>query len=265
MTQPPDASPSTLTPDMRAGRLVARLKGKCLRSGSVGTSLHEVAVLDSGALTALPLLSADVLHFQEREPLPADPLRQLSTGNLSGSRPGGRLWNLGKKRGAAARPPVLSSEEWQAWQHEIRQTGDRLAQQWGRLNTLQARQERLLAELRTDALILTQAGQALLSDPELPGLWRGELAQALRERGQDVQNALGVAGQLGGAVRLLLENHTLMQGRLLAATQLLLYAAQTGVSLQQALNAQVSLGALPEVRPGSLPLNSHTNPQTDQE
>ena len=256
MTQPSNDRPSSLVPADRAIRLAARLKGKCLRSGGTGAALHEIAVLDSGALTALPRLSADLLHLQEHDPLPADPLRKLTvaaTVAASPGRPGGRLWNLGRKRPAQARAPVLGLAEWQAWQEEVKQTGEHLARQWGQLTTLQLKQEQLLADLQTDALILTQAGQALLADPELPELWRNELAQATAERALDVQNALGVAGQLGGAVRLLLGNHTLMQGRLLTATQLLLYAAQTGVGLQQALDAQVGLSTLPEVRSVLLP------------
>ncbi|MGY2895349.1 hypothetical protein [Deinococcus sp. UYEF24] len=245
MTQPSNDTTSALAPADRAVRLAARLKGKCLRSGGTGAGLHEIAVLDSGALAALPRLSADLLHLQEHDPLPADPLRQLTVAQAPG-RTGGRLWNLGKKKTAPAHAPVLSSAQWQSWQEEVKQTGERLARQWGQLGTLQVRQELLLTDLRADALILTRTGELLLADPDLPQLWRDELAQAMKERALDVQNALGVAGQLGSAMRLLLGNHTLMQGRLLAATQLLLYAAQTGMGLQQALDAQVGLNALPE-------------------
>ena len=246
MTQSSGGTAFTLTPAVRAGRLAERLKGKCLRSGGAGAALHEIGVLDSGALTALPRLSADLLRFQEQEPLPADPLRLLTAVSPPGGRPGGRIWNLGKKSRPEVRTPVLSGAQWQSWQAEIQQTGQRLARQWEQLTTFQARQEQLLVDLQTDALILTQAGQTLLTDPELPELWRNELAQAMRERALDVGAALEVAGQLGSAVRLLLSNHALMQGRLLAATQLLLYAAQTGLTLQQALDAQVGLEALPE-------------------
>ncbi|WP_407572332.1 hypothetical protein [Deinococcus altitudinis] len=247
MNQPSHDTISELAPDHRAVRLAARLKDKCLRSGGTGAALHETAMLDSGALTALPRLSADLHHLQEHDPLPADPLRPFTAGQTPGGT-GGRRWSLGRKKQATAPAPVLSGAQWQAWQEEVKQTGERLAHQWRQLSTLQVRQEQLLADLQTDARILTRAAELLLADSDLPPLWREELAQAMKERALDVQNALGVARQLGGAVRLLLGNHTLMQGRLLTATQLLLYAAQTGTGLQQALNAQLGLNTLPEMR-----------------
>ena len=268
MNPAPDSTPSaepTAGPTAdRALRLAARLKGRCLRSGGTGPALHETSVLDSGSLAALPRLSADLLHLQEHSVLPADPLRQLLDPQ-AGRTAGGRwIWTLGRRKPAQARVPVLSGAQWQSWQTEVTQTSERLAQQWGQLSTLQARQELLSEDLQTDALILTRAAETLLADPELPGLWRDELAQALRERALEIRTALEVAGQLGGALRLMQGNHALLQERLLAASRLLLYAAQTGLSLQQALEAQVSLGALPDF-PATRPSREDQPFQNDQE
>ncbi|WP_407541891.1 hypothetical protein Q0M94_20655 (plasmid) [Deinococcus radiomollis] len=267
-----DTAPSADPTADRALRLAVRLKGRCLRSGGTGPALHETSVLDSGSLAALPRLSADLLHLQEHSALPADPLRQLLN-PPAGRTAGGRWtlsswslgsWSPGKRKPAQARVPVLSGAQWQSWQTEVTQTGERLAQQWERLGTLQARQELLSEDLQTDALILTRAAETLLADPELPGLWRGELAQALRERALEIRTALEVAGQLGGALRLMQSNHALLQERLLAASRLLLYAAQTGLSLQQALEAQVGLGALPDF-PATRPSREDQPFQNEQE
>ncbi|WP_424952633.1 hypothetical protein [Deinococcus sp.] len=256
MTQPPvplpAPTPPVLTPSVRAGRLAERLSGRCLRAGEFKGALREVGVLDSGALAALPRLSGDLSSFQQRQAqeqaalaLPADPLGQL----LPTAPVPRRKLGWPRKGRQASGAPVLSTAEWQTWRRQVEQASARLARQWESLSELQARQARLVSDLRADALTLALASEALLTDEALPEAWRWELASSLKARVADVQTALSVATQLGEATGLLLGNHHLVQGRLAVAANLMLYAAQTGISLQQALDDRASLRALPGLHP----------------
>lgn len=239
MTQPAASALSApdpaLLPAARAGRLAARLRGKCLRTGSVESALQEIGFLDSGALAAMPRLSGDVLDFQERHgagPL-GDPLRLVLPRRKA-------RWP--RRR---AELPVLSSEEWQRWQAEVEGAAPLLARQVTLLSVLQARQTRLVADLGADLLVLTLVSELLHGDDALSVLWRGDLTSALGARAAELGTALTVAGQLGAALSLLSGHQRLLSGRLEVATRLLLYAAQTGVSLQQALAEQEELIPLP--------------------
>ena len=139
---------------------------------------------------------------------------------------------------------MLSHEQWQAWQAEVGRTAEHLGRQWDRLAGFQARQAALHAELQADIETLVLAAAEVRDDPALPPDWRQDLDSALRGRVGDLQVALTVAVQLGEATDQL-RNHQLMQGRLQVAAGLLVHAAQTGRTLQQALADQVRLQALP--------------------
>jgi len=228
----PAPDPSLL-PAARAGRLAARLRGKCLRSGSVEAALQEIGFLDSGALVAMPRLSSDVLDFQRQHGQTGDPLRLFVPRQKVG-------WP--RRR---AQLPVLSRQQWQGWQAEVEGAAPLLARQSTLLSVLQARQTQLVADLRADLLVLSLASELLDGDAALSVLWRGDLTSALAARAAELGTALTVAGQLGEALSLLWGHQRLLAGRLDAASRLLLYAAQTGVSLQQALAEQEELTPLP--------------------
>jgi len=226
-------SDSALLPGARAGRLAARLRGKCLRSGSVEAALQEIGCLDSGVLAAMPRLSGDVLDFQRRQGPVSDPLRLFVA-------PQKGRWSR-----RHSQPPVLSRQQWQSWQAEVEQAAPLLARQATQLSVLQARQTQLVADLRADLLVLELASELLHGDAALSSLWRGDLTSALGARAAELGTALTVAEQLGTALSLLWGHQRLLAGRLDVATRLLLYAAQTGASLQQALAEHARVTPVP--------------------
>jgi hypothetical protein len=234
---PPQTATPWSAPQARAGRLAARLRDKSLRLGTLSAALQDISVLDSGTLAALPRLAAALSDQQEQEPLPSDPFRMLAPA----SQPSGLLTRALPWKKPASRLPVLSQAQWADWQREVQRSSLRLEEQFAALSELQARQRQLLNDLFEDSETLALAAALLAADSALPQDWRERLSLALTRRVADLHTASMIAGQSGEAVQQLLLSHAELQGRLEVAAGLMQYAAQTGVSLQQALEQQAVL------------------------
>ncbi|MFC4454064.1 hypothetical protein [Deinococcus sonorensis] len=220
------------SPPARAERLAARVSGRS--QISLSTALHEISILDSGTLTALPAVTQSLNELLTTDPLPPDPLRQLIAKQPAG-------WSRRLPWRSASRAPQLNEAAWTAWQADVRHTSERLARHQRQLSELQARQAQLLHDLHDDAQTLTLTASMLSADEALTEPVRQALVRALQVRVAELQTAVVIVRQTQAATDQLAVHHAELQGRLTMAAQLIHAAAQTGMSLQQVMNDWATL------------------------